>query len=148
MCLAQIVPAQGILWYGNWLLKPHSLIGDVNWQDYAIEGHVLIDGGEVELGGRYADRNKLGLRLILARDGRWQLNWQYSTLASGQIEYFNPASWHHMRLEMKGDQITGFVDGIKLTTVTDKSNMKGMAFIASSYDHNLFDNISVTPVSR
>jgi len=147
MCLAQIVPAQGILWYGNWLLKPHSLIGDVNWQDYGIEGDVLIDGGEVELGGRYADRNKLGFRWILARDGRWQLNWQYTTLASGQIEYFNPASWHHMRLEMKGDQITGFVDGIKLSTVTNRSNMKGMAFIASSYDHNLFDNISATPIS-
>jgi galactosylceramidase len=147
MCLAQIVPAQGILWYGNWLLKPHSLFGDVNWQDYAIEGDVLIDGGEVEIGGRYADRNKLGLRLILARDGRWQLNWQYTTLASGQIEYFNPSSWHHMRLEMKGDQVAGFVDGAKLTALTSKSNPKGMAFIASSYNHNLFDNIRVMPIA-
>jgi galactosylceramidase len=148
MCLAQIVPAQGILWYNNWLLKPHSLIGDVNWQDYALQGDVLIDGGEVEIGGRYADRNKLGLRLILARDGRWQLNWQYTTLASGQIEHFNPLSWHLMRLEMNGDQVARFVDGKKLAAVTSNSNLKGMAFIASSYDRNLFDNIKVMTVSQ
>jgi galactosylceramidase len=34
LCLAQIVPAQGILWFSNWLLKPHTLFGDSNWQNY------------------------------------------------------------------------------------------------------------------
>jgi len=145
MCLAQVVPAQGILWYDNWLLKPHSLFGDINWQNYTIEGDVLLDGGDVEIGGRYADRNKLGFRWILTRDGRWQLNWQYTTLVAGQIENFKPSDWHHLRLEMKGDQITGLVDGKKMATVTNKSGAKGMAFIASTYDHNLFDNIHVEP---
>jgi galactosylceramidase len=147
MCLAQIVPAQGILWYDNWLLKPHTLFGDLNWQDYAIEGDVLLTGGDTEIGGRYAERNKLGYRWILTRDGRWQLNWQYTTLASGQIENFNPSDWHHLRLEMKGNQITGLVDGNKLATISDKSGLKGMAFIASTYDRNLFDNIHVKPFS-
>ncbi|TSJ43404.1 hypothetical protein FO440_04210 [Mucilaginibacter corticis] len=145
MCLAQVVPAQGILWYGNWLLKPHSLFGDINWKNYSIEGDVLLDGGDVEIGGRYAERDKLGFRWILTRDGRWQLNWQYTTLASGQIASFNPADWHHLRLEMKGDQVTGVVDGKKLASVTNQSGAKGMAFIASTYDHNLFDNIHVEP---
>jgi len=147
MCLVQIVPKQGILWYDNWLLKPHTLFGDVNWKDYAIEGDVLLTGGDVEIGGRYAERNKLGFRWILTRDGRWQLNWQYTTLASGQIIEFKPSDWHHLRLEMKGDQITGFIDGKKLTTISDASGLKGMAFIASTYDRNLFDNIRVEPVS-
>jgi galactosylceramidase len=147
MCLVQIVTEQGILWYDNWLLKPHTLFGDLNWQDYAIDGGVLLAGGDVEIGGRYADRDKLGFRWILTRDGRWQLNWQYSTLASGQIENFKPSAWHHLRLEMKGDKITGFVDDKKLTTISDKSGLKGMAFIASTYDRNMFDNISVEPFS-
>ncbi|WP_167607698.1 hypothetical protein [Maribellus sediminis] len=145
-CLTQIVPEQGILWYSNWLLKPHSLFGDLNWTDYAIESDILLTGGDVEIGGRYADRNKLGFRWILTSDGRWQLNWQYTTLASGQIEKFKPADWHHLRLEMKGNQITGLIDGKKLASVTTESGMKGMAFIAATYDRNLFDNIKVEPL--
>ncbi|GAA4341184.1 ricin-type beta-trefoil lectin domain protein [Mucilaginibacter gynuensis] len=147
MCLAQIVPDQGILWYNNWLLKPHTLFGDANWQNYSIDGDVLLEGGDVEIGGRYADRNKLGLRWILTRDGRWQLNWQYTTLASGQIEDFQPSNWHHLRMEMNGDQVAGFVDGHKLAAVTIKAGSKGMAFIASTYNRNLFDNIHVAPIA-
>jgi len=104
---------------------------------------VLLAGGDAEIGGRYADRDKLGFRLILTRDGRWQLNWQYTTLASGQIENFKPSEWHHLRLEMMGDKITCLVDDKKLASVSDKSGLKGMAFIASTYDRNLFDNIRV-----
>jgi len=148
VCLAQVVPDEGLLWYDNWLLKPHSLFGDVNWTDYAIEGDVLLKGGDVEIGGRYADRDKLGFRWILTRDGRWQLNWQYTTLAAGQIEHFRPLDSHHLRLELKGNQISGFVDDKKITTVSSPSGMKGMAFIASTYDSNLFDNVVVEPISQ
>ncbi len=142
-CLAQIVPAQGILWYDNWLLKPHTLFGDTEWQDCAIEADVLIAGGDVEIGGRYADRDKLGYRLILARDGRWQLNWQYTTLAAGQLVKFAPAAWHHLRLDLQGERITCYADVKKLASVVDASRAKGMAFLAGSYDRNLFDNVRV-----
>src|SRR5208283_1023786 len=121
LCLAQIVPAEGILWGGGLLLKPHTLFGDPDWKDCAIEADVLLAGGDVEIGGRYADRNKLGYRWILARDGRWQLNWQYTALAAGQIENFDPAVWHHLRLTLKANQIRGAVDGKQLAIVTNKS---------------------------
>jgi len=65
------VPEQGILWYDNWLLKPHTLFGDPNWRDCIVEADALLAGGDVEIGGRYADRDKLGYRWILTRDGRW-----------------------------------------------------------------------------
>ena len=146
LCLAQIVPEQGILWYDNWLLKPHTLFGDPNWRDCIVEADVLLAGGDVEIGGRYADRDKLGYRWILTRDGRWQLNWQYTTLAAGQIEKFDPAAWHHLRLELKGSLLTGHVDGKKMAAVTDNSRATGMAFLASTYDRNLFDNVRVGPV--
>lgn len=145
MCLAQVVPDEGLLWYSNWLLKPHSLFGDGNWNDYSIESDVLLKGGDVEIGGRYAERDKLGYRWILTRDGRWQLNWQYTILASGQIREFVPGDWHHLKLEMVGDEISGIIDGKKLAIVASKLGGKGMAFVASTYDRNLFDNIKVTP---
>jgi hypothetical protein len=43
--------------------------------------------------------------------------------------------------------INGSIDGKVLTTATDKSRANGMAFLASTYDRNLFDNVRVTPVS-
>ena len=145
--LGQIVPAQGILWGDSWLLKPHTLFGDVDWKDCTIEADVLLAGGDVEIGGHYASRNKLGYRWILTRDGRWQLNWQYQSLAAGQIENFDPASPHHLTLTFQADHISGRIDNKLLAGVTDPSGAKGMAFLASTYDRNLFANIRVTPVS-
>jgi galactosylceramidase len=143
-CLAQIVPAQGTIWYDNRLLKPQTLFGDADWSDCVIEADVLLAGGDVEIGGRYADRNKLGYRWVLARDGHWQLNWQTTSLASGQIPGFKPEDWHHLRLELNGTKITGSVDGVDLASVNDASKAKGMAFLASTYDRNLFDQVRVT----
>jgi galactosylceramidase len=111
-----------------------------------IEADVLLAGGDVEIGGRYADRDKLGYRWILTRDGRWQLNWQYASLASGQLEGFEPAKWHHLRLAMKGGRISGAVDGKPLAAVTDASRAQGMAFLASTYHRNLFDNVRAGPI--
>jgi hypothetical protein len=54
-----------------------------------------------------------------------------------------PSDWHHLSLQMQGDLITGFVDGNKLASISNKLGSKGMAFIASTYNHNLFDNIHI-----
>jgi hypothetical protein len=143
LCLAQIVPAPGIIWSDNKLLKPHTLFGNPAWKDYMIEADVLIAGGDVEIGGRYADRNKLGYRWILSHDGRWQLNWQSAVLASGHIEKFDPSVWHHLGLTLHGNTISGSIDGRKKAAVRHKPVNQGMAFLASTYDRNLFDNIRV-----
>jgi hypothetical protein len=82
LCLAQIVPAEGTWWTGT-VPKPLTLFGDPHWHDCVIEADVLLAGGDVEIGGRYADRRKLGNRWIPTREGRWQLNWQRHALASG-----------------------------------------------------------------
>lgn len=148
LCLAQIVPDQGIIWYVNKLLKPHTLFGDPDWKDCMIEADVLIAGGDVEIGGRYDDRDKLGYRWILAHDGKWQLNWQSTILASGRIGKFDPSAWHHLALTFKGARISGAIDGKQLALVTDRSGIHGMAFLGSTYDRNLFDNIRVGPPPR
>jgi galactosylceramidase len=142
-CLGQIVPAQGILWFDNALLKPHTLFGDSNWRDAVVEAEVLITGGDVEIGGRYSDRDDLGYRLILASDGQWQLNWQLKTLVSGKLASFDSSTWHCLRLCMKGYNIDAIIDGVNVASLTDASGTTGMAFLGSSYHFNLFDNIRV-----
>lgn len=49
-------------------------------------------------------------------------------------------------IELIKTRITGFVDKEKLAEVTHKTCSRGMAFLASTYDRNLFDNIRVLPV--
>ncbi len=48
---------------------------------------------------------------------------------------------------MNGEQIIGSVDGKQLATITNNSGTKGMAFLASTYDRNLFDNVHVARLS-
>ena len=108
-----------------------------------MEADVLIRGGDVEIGGRYSDRDDLGYRFILASDGQWQLNWQLKALVSGKLGRFDRSTWHCLRLCMKGSNIDAVVDGVNVASLTDASGTKGMAFLGSSYHFNLFDNIRV-----
>ena len=68
-CIAQIMPEQGILWdHAGKLPLPHTLFGDTGWSDTAIEAEVLVSGGHVAIGARYAHRTKLGWHLTLTID--------------------------------------------------------------------------------
>jgi hypothetical protein len=51
-----------------------------------------------------------------------------------------------MRMDMKGEEITVFINGKKIATVKNKSRENGMAFLSSSYNLNCFDNILISPV--
>ena len=109
---------------------------------------MLVAGGDVEIGGRYADRDKLGYRWVLAHDGRWTLLDMETKLASGTIDAFSAGTWHRLRLEMNGHTLRGLIDG-KLVTETDRAARRGgMAFLASTYHRNSFDNLRVEPVGR
>ena len=147
-CVTQVVAEEGILWYGNKLLKPHTLFGDPGWTDYAVEAAVHVAGGDVEIGGRYGNRDMLGYRWVLAHDGRWTLLDMTNTLASGTIDAFSPDGWHSLRLEMKGRTLRGFVDGKLLIEKDRAARPKGMAFLASTYHRNSFDNLKVEPIGQ
>ena len=147
-CLKQIVPQQGIMWeYMRGIVKPYTVIGDQTWSDYSLSADVHLDGGDVELGGRYGDQNKLSYRWILAKDGTWKLNYQEKTLASGAITAFDAARWHGMKIVFRGDMIQGYLDGQPLANVKDASRSSGMAYLASTYHGNLFDNLSIAGVA-
>ncbi|MGA2617440.1 MAG: hypothetical protein ABSF26_07510 [Thermoguttaceae bacterium] len=144
-CLKQVVPQQGILWeYATKLIKPYTVIGSQKWSDYALGADVRLEAGDVELGGRFGDQNLLSYRWILAKDGSWKLNYQGKVLASGKIPGFDGTAWHAMRIVLRGTTIRGYLDGRMLAAVSDSARSQGMAYLASTYHGNLFDNVSIT----
>lgn len=147
--LKQIVPMNGIMWeYMKKVIKPYTVIGDQGWTDYRVSAEVKLAGGDVELGGRFKDQNKLSYRFILAKDGKWRLNYQDKTLASGAVAGFDAAKWHGMRLEFRGDAIAGAIDGKEVARAKDGTVGNGMAVLASTYDGNLFDDVAIEPAGQ
>ena len=71
------------------LPMPHTLFGDTAWSDAAIQADVLVAGGHVAIGSRFADRKKLGWHLALTRDGQWQLYWQEIERPKGTLTSFD-----------------------------------------------------------
>ena len=147
LCLQQIIPQQGYLWpYQSGLAKPYTVFGDQNWTDYSISADVLLEGENVEIGGRFESVYELTYGLIINETGAWQLHFRQDTLASGVLNGFNKSKWHRLRLDMKGEIISAYIDNKHITTVKNNSRKSGMVFLASSYNLNCFDNIEVKPI--
>jgi galactosylceramidase len=96
----------------------------------------------IALDGNY--QNKLSYRWLPAKDGAWKLSCQEEVLASGTIKEFDAARWHAMKIVLRADAIQGCVDGQVLAVVKDASRSNGMAYLASTYDGNLFDNVNLS----
>lgn len=148
----QIVTKPGYVWvYMKKEPKPYSVIGDASWSDYAVSADVLIDAGDVELGGRFgpapagvtADANKLSYRFSLDKVGAWRLLYRDKVLASGAVRGFDGAAWHRMTISFSSEKISAVLDGKALAQVSDGSAQGGLAYVASTYNPNLFDNISI-----
>jgi len=154
-CLRQIVPVEGYRWKNmpN-VAKPNTVFGDHRWKDYSISADVFIDAGDVEVGGRLVIQDKeagkveggqLAYRLKLGRDGAWTLCYRARTLAAGVARDFLKSRWHNLSLVFVGERISAILDGALLGEVSDASATAGMAFLASTYDANLFDNVQILP---
>lgn len=145
-CLKQIVPAKGSTWNAGAFITPYTTFGDNNWTDYQISADVFIDGGNVEIGGRFDNNYNIGYRFWLGKDGSWKLIYHTTTLANGTISGFNGNNWHNMKVTMQGSTINGYVDSNRVANVSNSSSVRGMAYVGSSYNPNLFDNIIVTTI--
>ena len=164
MCLKQISPKEGILWGGAGGDLPHTIFGDHNWTDYTIQADVLVTAGKAAIGGRYWCGEQRGVGLVLQQDGTWWIEASVEAvevvdgkenklkvppLATGKINGFIPATWHHLTLVLKGDELTASIDGKEVARVRYEkfyaAHKSGRAYLMSSYDPNCFDNVSVTP---
>lgn len=146
-CLKQISPEEGYDWmriYRRSHIKPNTLVGDVGWIDYTCRVDVLIEGGHVDFGGRVQNGFLKGNRLMLTKEGEWTLVYDNKTLAQGALENFDGTQWHELKLRFNGTEIEAFIDGESIARIQDQPR-GGYVSLASSYDQNLFDNLSVSP---
>lgn len=146
-CLKQICPEEGYDWmriYRRPNVKPHTLIGDVNWMDFTCRVDVFIENGNVELGGRVRSSYLKGCRFLIDKNGKWELLFNQLVLDSGVISGFNGTIWHTLELRFNGTQIEAFVDELAVTKTSHKLS-NGYVSLGSSYDGNLFDNLEIVP---
>jgi galactosylceramidase len=164
VCLKQIAPKQGILWLRAFRI-PYTVWGDAAWKDYSVQADVLVNGGSVEVGGRFTGRMEASLStsIVLKQDGAWALiahahveevkttngkskkTTVPKMLASGQLAGFQPDKWHTLKISFVGTHVSVFIDGKAAGDAEDGSCAAGLAFLASSYAPNCFDNIQVEP---
>ncbi len=164
-CLAQIVPKEGNIWGRRTWEKPWTVVGELAERDYAVSADVKLVGGSVEVGCGYTWRAP-AFRLILDSKGNWTLAQNIfaksgrrrfvkpKTLASGTIAGFDPGKWHSLRLTRLGSagRLEARIDGAKVASAKIVPGQAGPkvepAYLASTYHRNLFDNLTITGVSR
>ncbi|GAA1214835.1 ricin-type beta-trefoil lectin domain protein [Kitasatospora nipponensis] len=156
-CLRQMAPAAPIHWTDEANKAPYTIVGDSTWVDYTAAADTLFEQpGAAEVLGRVNQqgRNDNGLNayhLRLSDTGTWSilksdLNWNFTTLASGTVPAPGLNSWHHLALTMQGPTLTAAIDGTTVGTVTDYSFTSGMAGLAlTGYQTQQFDNLALTP---
>jgi hypothetical protein len=120
----------------------------------------LLDApGAVELIGRYGGLDQFdyggsqGYHLRVVNDGRWallseRLNGFNRTLASGHLA-FGVRRWHTLALQMRGPQITAYLDGRSLASAHDSSYDSGnVGILVSSWQKAQFDNFTVLSAGK
>jgi galactosylceramidase len=160
ICLKQIARKEGILWSRKFR-TPYTVWGGATWKDYSVQSDVLVSGGSVEVGGRFSGSMEVSLStaIVLKQDGAWALishvpgeevkNGKTQkimvprTLASGQLPEFKADQWHTLKISFVGTRVSAAIDGNPVGAAEDASCKVGLAFLASSYDPNCFDNVKV-----
>jgi hypothetical protein len=156
-CLTQTVPAQPILWNnppGNFS-GVISIAGDRDWTDYQVQCDVMLQqAGAAQILGRMSSLDQQttvpGYFLEISSTGSWRLfnresNRNETSLASG-TKTFALGSWHTLKMVFQGNNIEGWIDGVKVTTVSDGSYPKGNAGVGTNgWNMAQFDNFSITP---
>lgn len=167
VCLQQVSPKEGIPWLAK-VRTPYTVWGDSHWKNYTVKADVLLHGGMVEVGGRYDAehsedmRSSLATHLALKPSGEWELithrlndtginkyglrviKTQPQSLAKGSIDGFRPDLWHTVRVTFLDSQVTAEVDGAVLASGHAEGSPTGLAYLASSFDPNNFDNLEAT----
>ncbi|GAB2887722.1 hypothetical protein GCM10022245_23700 [Streptomyces mayteni] len=70
------------------------------------------------------------------------------TLLSGTLPDLDPAAPHTIRLDLRGNQYTGYLDGEQVFTYTDPTadTVAGRVVISSGFYQNRFDNLEVRSI--
>ena len=156
-CLRQVIEHPPIWWtYGADAVRlgTPAVIGDPRWRDYRVSADVLIEHpGYASVLGRVGrvsccDGALSGYQLRLYDTGKWELlsESKDAVLATGQ---FAPSLkvWRHEELVLRGDRITGSIDGKQVVSLTDTRHATGLAGIANGWNTGSYDNLAIDPVA-
>ncbi len=150
--LRQMVDVEPGRWEYDFAYRPVcplTIIGDKDWTDYAVEADVLLEkDGWAGINARLAEDPKVqnrGYGLSLNAAGAWDLKVRGLSLATGLVKY-RPGEWGRLRLECRGDLITGSINGNVVVSMRDTSIRSGLAALSSGYNFARFDNFVISPV--
>ena len=156
-CMEQVIVTKPIPW--SPLPDPFTLAGSSSWKNYKVAVDVRIPNagvatiiGRIDSANVFSDSKALlpsGYDLAIGDNGRWQLlSTEYKkatqVLASGNASFANH-SWHHLELVFHDEEISAFIDGHAIASVTNKAHASGMFGVGSNWSTVQFDNLSVTP---
>jgi galactosylceramidase len=153
-CLRQTVALRGIDWHYYPNPEPYTVVGDAKWRNYEVACDVYVEKeGYVALFGRIARARQSsapqppeGYWLKVDTRGRWELREFDRTLASGAVP-FAADRWHHLAMKFFGPKIFVRIDGVEARIGWAAKFGEGMAGLGSGWNHAMFDNFSVRPVS-
>lgn len=147
--LRQVITGKLLVWdtWGPNNPEPFTAFGDLV-NDYEVSADALIEErGTVKLFGRakYFESNKgvHGYGLTVDDQGQWKLMRFLTPIASGQV-IFEANRWHSLKLQFKGAEITAWIDGKPVASMTDTTYPKGYAGIGTGWNHARFDNIKMS----
>jgi galactosylceramidase len=73
-----------------------------------------------------------------------------NSVGAGKLANFSPNRWHNLKLRFAGQNITGFVDGVQILSVTNARFARGMAGLvtgdANTRNTAYFDNLLINRV--
>ncbi len=154
-CLQQMADTKPIEWQDD--SDAFTLLGDPSWSNYTLSVDAeLAKPGTIELIGRAGTQKRpqshqQGYYFRISDVGEWSVlksdsNGKHTVLGHGSVSPLGTGSWHKLRLSFSKDQIAAYLDGTRLTAITDDSydaGQIGMGLIG--YDTDQFDNLSITP---
>lgn len=138
--------------------NPVTSLGDDTWKDYSVSVDAKLDehsnknSNYVGVCARYncsEDIADNGYWLKVYRSGKWILSANTGKLASGTLPEIKEGRWMTLKVTVKDNTVTAFINGRKMVEkkVTSSWSNSGRVALGSGYANNYYDNIRVTPIS-
>jgi galactosylceramidase len=160
-CLKQIITLETkpLDWERRASPPPYTLLGDLNWKNYAVSADILLEtiddpdyDGYALLGARCnfspmtnAIAECYNIRLF--HDGRWQLREGAVILTSGVLNNFTVNTWYPVKLTVVDNIIGVEINGDRIADYTDDELPSGQIVIGSGYNKVRFDNLLVEAIN-
>lgn len=129
--------------------NPTTNFGDDRWYNYSVSADIMTDGegSYAGVGLRYslADSGKSGYSVTFNESGTWILFGDKRKIDTGEINGFDASKWHNIKISALYNDITVYVDDIKITEfkAENAGYGSGRAALYSSYNNCCFDNVKV-----